>query len=216
MVDKLLIGGLMAAVSVPLLAQATAPAVPAPVARVAPVTPPPPMMTMKTMTRAEVQAKVADHFARMDTNKDGAVTLDEARAGHGDRMKRVEIRKERGNPNAAFDRLDADRNGVISRDEFAKGREMRMEKRIEMKGAKADMRGMHMRHHGAGMGMMRGPMMLKMADANKDGRITLQEATTATLQHFDMADTNRDGRLTPDEMHAAHQKMRDMRMPKAS
>jgi Ca2+-binding EF-hand superfamily protein len=216
MVDKLLVGGLIAAVSVPLIAQTTAPAAPAPVIRVAPVTPPAPM-AMPTMTRADVTARVAEHFARLDANKDGALTLDEARPGRGDRMKRVEMRKERiSDPNAAFDRLDTDRNGAISRDEFAKGREMRVEKRIEMKGARADMHRMHMRHHGAGMGMMRGPMMLKMADANKDGRITLQEATSATLQHFDMADANRDGRLTPEEMRAAHQKMHDMRMPKAS
>ena len=219
MIDtKMMVGALLAAVSVPLIAQ-TAPVPPAPpLAPRAPVPPRPPMV-MKDMTRAELQARVAEHFARLDVNKDGAVTMDEASAGRmdGDHLKRVEIRRERmGDPNAAFDRLDTNRNGSISRDEFAKGREMRIEKRIERRGPDGAMPGaMRMDHGGHGMAMMRGPMILKMADANKDGRITLQEATTATLQHFDKVDTNRDGRLTPDEMRAAHEKMRAMHMPKA-
>ena len=142
MVDKMMIGALLAAISVPLIAQ-TAPVPPAPpLAPRAPMPmrapmPPRAQMAMKDMTRAEVQARVAEHFARLDANKDGAVTMDEASAGRmgGDRMKRVEIRKERmGDPNAAFDRLDADHNGAISRDEFAKGREMRIEKRVERRG----------------------------------------------------------------------------------
>ena len=41
--------------------------------------------------------------------------------------------------------------------------------------------------------------MLKMADANSDGRVSLAEATAGALQHFDMIDANRDGRVTPEE-----------------
>ena len=37
-------------------------------------------------------------------------------------------------PAAAFDRLDANRDGSISRDEFAKGREVRIEKRVITQG----------------------------------------------------------------------------------
>jgi len=46
-----------------------------------------------------------------------------------------------------------------------------------------------------------------MADLNKDGRVSLQEATTAALQHFDQADANRDGQITPEERRAMHQRM---------
>jgi hypothetical protein len=53
-----------------------------------------------------------------------------------------------------------------------------------------------------------GGHMFEMADANKDGRVTLQEAQAAALQHFDKADTNRDGRITPEERMQMHQKMR--------
>jgi hypothetical protein len=47
-----------------------------------------------------------------------------------------------------------------------------------------------------------------MADANRDGRVTLPEATNAALRHFDMADLNRDGQITPDERMQMRQRMR--------
>jgi Ca2+-binding EF-hand superfamily protein len=50
--------------------------------------------------------------------------------------------------------------------------------------------------------------MFGMADSNKDGQITMAEATAAATAHFDRADANHDGTLTPDEMRAAHQAMR--------
>jgi hypothetical protein len=52
-----------------------------------------------------------------------------------------------------------------------------------------------------------------MADANHDGRVSLQEATAAALQHFDRADLNHDGKLTPEERRQAHQLMRGERRP---
>jgi Ca2+-binding EF-hand superfamily protein len=117
-------------------------------------------------------------------------------------------------PNAMFNRLDTNRDGMISRDEFAKGHEMRIERRVEMKGP--DGQAMKMRHpdmdgmrgmHGGGMGGMMGARLFTMADTNKDGRVTLPEAQAAAAQHFAMADTNRDGRVTADEMKAMHAKM---------
>jgi Ca2+-binding EF-hand superfamily protein len=50
--------------------------------------------------------------------------------------------------------------------------------------------------------------MFAAADANKDGRVSLQEATAAAAAHFDRLDTNHDGVVTPDEMRAAHAAMR--------
>ena len=98
--------------------------------------------------------------------------------------------------NAAFDRLDANRDGAISRDEFAKGREVRIEKRIVRNDGAPGARPMGMRH-GGGRGM--GGGMMRMADSNNDGRVTLAEAEAAALRHFDMMDVNRDGRVTPEE-----------------
>jgi len=214
---KSLIAGMLAAVAVPLLAQPAAPAAPmAPPAMARP-------MAERTMTRSEVDARVRTHFARLDANRDGFLTTEEIAAGRGARMANRHARMGQGggpamrDPNAAFDRLDANRDGAISRDEFARGRQMRIEKRVVINrdgaapGQPGAMRGM--RGKGGGMrGGMKSGGMLKMADANKDGRITLQEATSGALRHFDMVDTNRDGRITPEERRAGRGMMRQMHM----
>jgi streptogramin lyase len=53
---------------------------------------------------------------------------------------------------------------------------------------------------------MRGSAIVRLfdlADVNKDGRVSLEEAQQAALQHFDAADLNHDGVLTPDERRQA-------------
>lgn len=67
-----------------------------------------------------------------------------------------------------------------------------------------------MRHVGMGFGMGH---LFETADVNKDGKVSLQEATAAALQHFDAADLNHDGTLTPEERMQAHQRMRGQRQP---
>jgi hypothetical protein len=62
-----------------------------------------------------------------------------------------------------------------------------------------------MRMHGMG-GMHR--RMFESADANHDGRVSLQEMTDAALHHFDEADANHDGTLTPEERMQMHQRMK--------
>ena len=180
----------------------------------------------KTMVRGDVQAMVRAHFTAMDTNKDGAITTVEVAAmkshhgamgeqgtGHGmDHGGPGAMKMHDGpmhDPAKAFDRLDANKDGMISRDEFAKGREMRIEKRIVMRedGAK----------HGGGMGGgMGGGHMIAMADTNHDGRITLAEAEAMALQHFDKMDANHDGQVTRDERRAGRPMMIKMHQaPKA-
>lgn len=167
-------------------------------------------LTERIDTRDEVVGKVREHFAELDANRDGALTKDEADAGRkvfrerireklGDRRAN---RTERRDPNAAFDRLDANKDGAISREEFAQHREQRIERRVERAPRAAG--GMRMQRFG---GMM-GGHMFDMADSNKDGRVTLQEATDAAVRHFDTADANRDGRITPDERRQMRQKRR--------
>jgi hypothetical protein len=58
-------------------------------------------------------------------------------------------------------------------------------------------------HRGGGFG----GGMIVMADTNKDGQITLAEAETLALQHFDQMDANKDGQVTPDERRAARPMM---------
>lgn len=174
-------------------------------------------MADHNQTRAEAVAKVQKHFAMMDTNRDGAIAADEmsamggkhhgARMGHdGDEMAMHD--GPMANPGAMFDRLDANHDGSISRDEFAKGREMRIERKVVINGAPSG-------EGGGNRNMMHahqmGNHMLKMADSNKDGRITLPEMTAAALQRFDRTDTNRDGTVTREERKAMHQQMMQQR-----
>jgi hypothetical protein len=183
---------------------------------------------MKAHTRADVGAHVRTMFEKLDTDRDGYVTKAEAQAARGDRagrvMKRIHKRMSRdaaggaANRGAMFDKLDTNRDGSISRQEFELAHARRQERRVVMHdkrngasapGATARMH--RMRSGGMGMGL-RG-RMFDMADANRDGRVTLQEATAAAYRHFDTADVNRDGRITPDERMQMHQRMRTERRP---
>ena len=180
------------------------------------------------MTRTEVVEKVRNHFSRFDADRDGSITTAEMGALHG-RMgghkmaeggqPHVMVREHAmRDPNAAFDRLDTNKDGSISRDEFAKGREMRIEKRIvrreKIREARRDGKPGAMRTHR--MGGMGGARMIVMADTDKDGRITLSEAETMALQHFDRMDSNRDGQVTREERRAGRVMMiRKMRTPDA-
>ena len=203
---RLLVAGLLLAATTPLLAQ-TSPAPPP--AAMAPMA----MGMAKTMTKADLQSRVQTQFAKRDANRDGFLVGEEMTRRGGQRDGAMKMRRMGGqqamrDPNVAFDRIDANRDGSISRAEFAAGRQMRMEKRVEMKqqGRIGAMRGM--RHGGGGM---MGPAMLKMADADRDGRVSLAEANAGALRHFDMMDSNRDGRLTPEERAAGRAQMREMR-----
>lgn len=192
------------------------------VAQTPPAAPPAPVAPLadQVTTRNEVVAKVREHFSRMDADRNGSITSQEVMERHTKMEGRQALRRRhgeggephvmahkgpRGDANAAFDRLDADRNGWIGRDEFAKAREQRIERRIVKRdevGAPRD--GKEVRRH---VRRMHGPggfgaRMIVMADTNSDGQITLSEAETLALQHFDQMDSNRDGQVTREERRA--------------
>ena len=171
---------------------------------------------MKTQTRDQVVAHVRDMFAKLDANRDGFVTKEEADAAH-QRMaaamqeRRAERRAAGGaNAGAAFDRLDANKDGYLTRQEFEAGRQLRQERRAMVMQQGGRPGGMMRMHAGMGFGHGR---MFEMADATRDGRVSLQEATAAALQHFDRADLNHDGRLTPEERMQMRQQLRAQRRP---
>jgi Ca2+-binding EF-hand superfamily protein len=166
-------------------------------------------------TRAEVQQRIQRLFARVDANRDGVITRDEieaARALRGNRQglrgqgmsgQRGAMRDPARRGERMFARLDANHDGVITRGEF----DAAMAARQQRMGARGDMgprQGMGGGAHlgRAGMGGFRGQMFDRM-DLNHDGRVSIQEATSAALQAFDRADTNRDGIVTPEERRAA-------------
>jgi Ca2+-binding EF-hand superfamily protein len=212
--NKILIAATALLAGTAVLAQTPPPAPPAPVA---PPAPPAHPMQDNVMTRDEVVAMVREHFGKMDTDRNGAITkteIDGLHTGQFKDFKGFEGRGHamRGDPNAAFDRLDSNKDGSISREEFGQAREERIERRIarqeEVKeGAPKDGKevGRHVRRmHGPG-GF--GGRMIVMADTNSDGQITLAEAETLALQHFDQMDANKDGQVTREERRTGRQFM---------
>jgi len=178
-------------------------------------------MPMKAETRDDVIAHVREMFLKLDTNKDGFVTREEADAMHQAMAGEMSEKFARhfadgGMPHAdrgaMFDKLDTNKDGSISRQEFMSAKPDVHEKRVfvmrdgegpvDIEGGpgKPHVKIMHM-----DMGMRMHGRMFESADANQDGKVSLQEMTNAALQHFDMADANHDGKLTPDERMKMHQ-----------
>ena len=164
-------------------------------------------------TRAEVQARVAEYFKKLDANGDGYVTKDEADAARAEMRaafaeKRQERRAER------FAMLDKDKNGTLSKDEYMAPPPPRADEADGRRGGPDGMRrgghGRWMKHGGPGaMGMgLGGGRMFERADANKDGKVSLAEAEAPALAMFDRVDTNHDGTISPEERKAAHEAMR--------
>jgi len=146
-------------------------------------------MPMKDITRADAEAKVKARFAAADTNKDGVVTEEEVKALRDTRM--AEHR------DAMFKHMDTNGDGAISRAEFdasAQGRHNRMADGGK-DGPRAGGYGRH--HRGIEMGM--GGRMFEKADANKDGKVTLAEATSAAMTHFDAVDADKNGTISAQE-----------------
>ena len=184
------------------------------------------MPMMMPETRNEVVAHIREMFAKLDTNRDGFVTREEADSAHKNmggefREKFVERHDRPGMPHldhkAMFDRLDTNHDGMISRQEFDAHAQVREERRVVMMHGGPDgtpgmppMPDMKRFHD---MGARMHGHMFEMADANHDGKVSLQEMTAAALRHFDMADANHDGRITPDERMQMHQRMKEMKRP---
>ena len=170
-----------------------------------------PARTPKVHTRADVQARVAEHFAKVDANRDGFITKAEADAQMTQaRAKFAERRAERRDDRREhrFEQLDTNNDGSLNRAEFDTAH-AKHDARVADRGGKHMGKAMHR------MGGMHrfGGHMFEMADANKDGRVSLHEAQAAALQHFDTADLNRDGQITREERQQTRQRMRAERKP---
>ena len=205
-----------------------------PVAPLPPMVAPPHVRVMSggdhVTTRAEVIEHVGKMFAKLDTNHDGFVTREEVDALHAKieaAMAKVDGLPKRlaesgvmmGDRGQIFDQLDTNHDGNISRQEFmARKPQVREERVIVMRDGPAGAAGaagaplpsleghpgmMRMHMHMAGMGLL-GGQLSEMADANRDGRVSLAEAQAAALAHFDKADLNHDGKITPEERAQGH------------
>jgi Ca2+-binding EF-hand superfamily protein len=213
----------------------------------------------EVQTRAEVTARVQKQFARVDADRNGAITQAEVAAARADRSARMASRAARQaqrsatraqrnvDPAQRFARLDANRDGQLTRPEFDAARAARAERRaaankpagtgarsgerffarldtnrdgaisqaeFQVRGQGAEERAQRQAKRAQRVasrpqhGGRFGGKMFELADANKDGRLTLQEAQSAALHHFDMADANKDGQVTRDERRHMRQQMR--------
>jgi len=151
------------------------------------------------VTLAELEARSAEHFAKLDGNGDGILTSDELQEAREARKEMV-MEKREARADMMFEKLDADGNGAISRDEFDSARAKR-----------AEMGEHHPRgKRGEGRHGERGEM-LKRADANQDGQITLAEFQAPMKAHFTKVDANGDGVIDKAEHDAAGPKRRHQR-----
>jgi Ca2+-binding EF-hand superfamily protein len=150
-------------------------------------------MRMGSMTRDDVSAKVKEMFTKVDTSSDGVITREEADAARA--TMRGKMREHR------FKQLDANKDGSISSAEFEAA------PRPGMGEGPGDAKHEHKGHHMGGHGMG-GMKLFDRADTDKNGKVTLAEATSAALAHFDAVDTNKDGAISREERHSFHAKMR--------
>lgn len=222
--NRMMLGATALMLAVPAMAQMQPPPPAPPMAPKAPMA----QRMEMTQTRDQAVAKVREHFAKMDVNRDGFVAGDELQSMRGYHRGQRQMGERRGrgdrqamngqmgrDPSQAFDRLDANRDNMISREEFARAREVREERRIVTNSAPGAPGSDRMqRMAGKGGGRMGGGMM-HLADLDRDGRVSLQEATTSALQRFDRIDTNRDGRITPEERRQQREQRRALRGQRA-
>lgn len=186
------------------------------------------VMPGPAITRDDFVRQVRVAFEEVDANHDGFVTRRELAAHHGRLMGGMHGPMPEGagghggqagdhgmgmpDPAMMFDRLDTNHDGVISREEFMSAHtrmhaRMMVMRRGEMGEGMGQMNG-SMPAMGEGHGMHFLAHLFDAADANHDRRVSLHEAESAALAHFDRMDLNHDGRLTPDERREAHVMMR--------
>ena len=163
-------------------------------------------------TRAELQAKIAEHFKKADANGDGVVTKAEADAAR-DKMRAAFAEKRQERKGERFAALDTDKNGSLSKEEFLAPPAPRGDGKDAGRPGRDGKHGRDGRHggwggkrHGGGMAMT--GHWFDRADANKDGKVTLAEAQAGPLARFDSLDTNKDGTISPEERKAGREAMR--------
>ena len=153
------------------------------------------------MTQDEFDATTRARFARLDKNSDGVIDASEIEAALA---RRVERRgKDGGRMGQRLMRaFDTDRDGKVTKEEFMASVRARFAQldlnndgRITDDDLPPVMRG---RNILAGEGSGRGPgrrilRLLRDADTNKDGVVTLDETLAAADKRFARLDRNKDG-----------------------
>jgi hypothetical protein len=125
-------------------------------------------------TKAGVEAEAKVYFSMLDTSKDGKVDRAEAQAFHNKAVARVAAIRRAAE--SKFNELDTDKDGALSREEY-----------LAIAGTPPPAK----------------EQWFDGNDANKDGRVELNEALARVRITFDALDTNKDGKLSSQEKAAA-------------
>jgi hypothetical protein len=142
------------------------------------------------ISQAEFVEGRLQRLTALDADRDGTVTVEEARAGH--QAHRAERQA------AMFDRLDANRDGAISRAEFTAPRE-------RPEGARPERAGRHFGGH------RRGGPMAGQGPRSERGPVVIAEVRAKMAERFGKLDTDRDGFLSQAERQAGRAAMREQR-----
>lgn len=170
-------------------------------------------------TQEEYDARTRERFARLDRNGDGVIDAAEIEADFAQRMRRRSGMHEHMGQRV-LRRFDADRDSKVTKEEFIAGirnRFAQLDLDNDGKITDADLPPM-LRGRGAltaeDGGTRRGRMfaLLREADANKDGVITLDEALTAAEKRFVLLDRNKDGVVDSADRDAMRKETVDYRV----
>lgn len=135
---------------------------------------------------------------KVDTDKDGAVSMSEADAA----------------AKARFEAMDENKDGALSADEFGKvppPPHDGMRKDDMGKGEKGPDGEQDARRgggRGEGLGLMREKRFESM-DADKNGSVSQDEFLAGAKKRHEMMDTNKDGTISKEEMQARREKMKE-------
>jgi len=134
----------------------------------------------------QVERVVNKFLERMDTNKDGKITRDEAQ---GPLAKN-------------FERLDSNKDGSLDRSELRRAAEMLLEARSKENGK-------------TGPEKPAKPLVdFDALDSNADGRLSREELQgTPFADQFDQIDTNKDGKIDRKEFGAYLRKLAEKKEP---
>jgi Ca2+-binding EF-hand superfamily protein len=133
----------------------------------------------KQMTRAQLISNTENQFKAIDTNHDGQLDANEITVMQQKQLQQGRT-AEQQKMEAEFTKLDTNHDGQLSKAEFMAAAPQ-LKSRVTPQ------------------------QFIGAMDANKDGKISLQELEARPLAAFNKLDANHDGTVTAAELQAARQ-----------